>query len=92
MAYKFLLAYTHVALPPRLGPVHEYMEPVRLMWCVQDNAPPLEPLLSRDRHDLFTTAIIICPDTHPYHATLSEVTDVHIHSLARAPKLTMYPS
>ena len=66
------------------------VEPVRLVWCVQYTAPPFEPLLSRARRGLHTTAVIVCPDTHKYHAIPSEITDVHLHALARAPKLTTH--
>ena len=53
---------------------HTYVSntaPARFLWCVQQNAPPLEPLLSHARHNLPPTAIILCPESHPYHEQLS---------------------
>ena len=87
--------FHHTMHPHRTGmhEWHTYMSataPARFLCCIQQNAPPLEPLLSRARHKIPTTAIILCPESHPYHERLSTHEDTLIHVLAHTRKLTTH--
>ena len=64
--------------------------PAKFLWCIQQNPPPLEPPLARARRGLPTKAVIMCPDSHPYHDTLMQYEQVQIHVMAHARKLTTH--